>query len=38
MSRKERGARWRTWLKLCAKSWEIAGSIPDEVFGISFLP
>ena len=29
-----RGARWRTWLRHCATSRKIAGSIPDGVIGI----
>jgi hypothetical protein len=26
--------RWRSWLRNCATSWEVAGSIPDYVIGI----
>jgi hypothetical protein len=29
-----RGTRWRTWLKHCATSRKVAGSIPDDVIGI----
>ena len=28
------GARWRSWLRHSATSWEVAGSIPDVVVGI----
>jgi len=28
------GTRWRSWLRLCATSREVAGSIPDGVTGI----
>jgi len=27
-------ARWRSWLRHCATSRKVAGSIPDGVFGI----
>ena len=26
--------RWRSWLRHCAKSQKVAGSIPDVVIGI----
>ena len=29
-----RGTRWRSWLRHCATSWKVAGSIPDDVIGI----
>ena len=29
-----RGARWRSWLRHCATSRKVAGSIPDGVTGI----
>ena len=29
-----RGMRWRSWLRHCATSWKVAGSIPDGVIGI----
>jgi len=29
-----RGTRWRSWLRHCAKSRKVAGSIPDGVIGI----
>ena len=29
-----RGMRWRSWLRHCATSRKVAGSIPDSVFGI----
>ena len=32
-----RGTRWRSWLRHCAKSRKIAGSIPDGVIGIFHL-
>ena len=25
------GTRWRSWLRHCAKSWKVAGSIPNGV-------
>jgi len=25
---------WRSWLRHCATSWKVAGSIPDGVIGI----
>jgi hypothetical protein len=28
-----RGMRWRSWLRHCATSWQVAGSIPDSVSG-----
>jgi hypothetical protein len=28
-----RGMRWRSWLRHCAESRKVAGSIPDDVFG-----
>ena len=28
------GTRWRSWLKYCVTSREVAGSIPDGVIGI----
>ena len=31
------GKRWRSWLRLCATRWKLAGSIPDGVFGIFHL-
>ena len=27
------GTRWRSWLRHCATSWKVAGSIPDGVIG-----
>ena len=30
----EGGARWRSWLRHCATSGKVAGSIPDGVIGI----
>ena len=29
-----RDRRWHSWLRHCATSWKIAGSIPDGVIGI----
>ena len=29
-----RGAQWHSWLRHCATSREVAGSIPDGVIGI----
>ena len=29
-----RGTRWRSWLRYCATSRKVAGSIPDGVIGI----
>jgi len=29
-----RGTRWRSWLRHCATSRKVAGSIPDDVIGI----
>jgi hypothetical protein len=29
-----RGTRWRSWLRHCATSRMVAGSIPDGVIGI----
>ena len=29
-----RVTRWRSWLRHCAQSWKVAGSIPDGVNGI----
>ena len=29
-----RGPRWRSWLRQCATSQKVAGSIPDGVIGI----
>ena len=29
-----RGTRWRSWLRHCATSRKVAGSIPDGVIGI----
>jgi hypothetical protein len=26
--------RWRSWLRHCATSWKVAGSIPDGVIGV----
>ena len=31
---KSRGPRWRSWLRHCATSRKVAGSIPDGVIGI----
>ena len=31
------GRRWRSWLRHCAKSRKVAGSIPDDVIGIFHL-
>jgi len=28
------GTRWRSWLRHCATSRKVAGSIPDSVIGI----
>ena len=28
------GLRWRSWLRHCATSQKVAGSIPDGVIGI----
>jgi len=28
------GTRWRSWLRHCATSWKVAGSISDGVVGI----
>jgi len=28
------GTLWRSWLRHCARSWKVAGSIPDGVIGI----
>jgi hypothetical protein len=28
------GTRWRSWLRHCATSRKVAGSIPDDVIGI----
>jgi len=28
------GTRWRSWLRHCATSRKVAGSIPDGVIGI----
>ena len=33
----ERVTRWRSWLRHCATSWKVAGSIPDDVFAILLL-
>ena len=30
----EGGTRWRSWLRHCATSRKVAGSIPDGVIGI----
>ena len=30
----DRGTRWRSWLRHCATSRKVAGSIPDGVIGI----
>jgi hypothetical protein len=30
----EGGMWWHSWLRQCATSWKIAGSIPDGVTGI----
>jgi len=37
---KKRGMRWRIWLRLCATSRKVAGSIPNDVieFFIDILP
>jgi hypothetical protein len=29
------GTQWRRWLRNCAKSLKVAGSIPDGVIGFS---
>ena len=29
----QRGTRWGTWLRHCAKGRKVAGSIPDDVIG-----
>ena len=31
---RSRGPRWRSWLRHCATSQKVAGSIPDGVIGI----
>jgi hypothetical protein len=28
------GTRWRSWLRRCATSWKVTGSVPDGVIGI----
>jgi threonine/homoserine/homoserine lactone efflux protein len=28
------GTWWRGWLRYCARSWKVVGSIPDGVTGI----
>jgi hypothetical protein len=28
------GTRWRSWLRYCATSRKVAGSIPDDITGI----
>jgi len=33
-TRKSGGTRWRSWLRHCATSRRVAGSIPDDVIGI----
>ena len=30
----DRGPRWHSWLRHCATSQKVAGSIPDGVIGI----
>ena len=30
----ERGTRWRSWVRHCATSRKVAGSIPDDVIGM----
>ena len=30
------GTQWCSWLRHCATSWKVAGSIPDGVIGIFF--
>jgi len=30
----EGGTRWLSWLRHCATSWKVAGSIPEGVIGI----
>ena len=30
------GTWWRSWLRHCATSWKVAGSIPDGAIGIYF--
>ena len=32
-----RGVRWRSWLRHCATSQKVAGSIPDGVIGFFFI-
>ena len=34
---KNGGTQWRSWLRHCAKSRKIAGSIPDGVIGFFFI-
>ena len=34
MTKKTGGPRWRSWLRHCATSQKVAGSIPDGVIGI----
>ena len=29
-----RGRQWHSWLRHCATSWKVAGSIPNVVIGI----
>ena len=31
------GMQWRIWLRQCATSWKVVGSIPDGVIGIFHL-
>ena len=33
-NKKTGGPRWRSWLRHCATSQNVAGSIPDGVIGI----
>jgi len=34
LSKLHEGTRWRSWLRHCATSRQVAGSIPDGVIGI----
>ena len=29
----KRGTLWHSWLRYCATSWNVTGSIPDGVIG-----
>ena len=34
--KEEWGTRWRSWLRHCATSQKVVGSIPDGVIGIFY--